>query len=197
MEEDIDNILSLDVPHISTYSLIIEEHTILGIKKEKNIEEELDYEMYNLIRNKLKENGYIHYEVSNFSKIGFDSRHNLVYWNNEHYYGFGISASGYIDDKRITNTSSLNEYLKGNYIKEIEYLKNNDILSYALILGFRKIDGINKNDFLKKYKVNLKSLYNIEELIKKGLLIENKDNIYISYDKIYIENSILENFVGE
>lgn len=197
LSQDIDNILSLNVSHISTYSLIIEDHTLLSIKKEKNIDEDLDYKMYDLIRKKLSENGYNHYEVSNFSKKGYESKHNLVYWNNDYYYGFGLSSASYIDNIRKTNTSSLQKYIKGNYVKEIEKLSEKDILSYALILGFRKIKGINKKEFKNKYNVDIKNLYNIKDLIKKGLLIENQDNIYISYDKIYIENSILENFVGD
>ena len=197
LEDDLDNILSLDITHISTYSLMIEEHTKLYIKKETNISEELDFEMYNLIRNKLKENGFNHYEVSNFSKTGYESKHNLVYWNNEHYYGFGMSASSYIENVRKTNTSSFNDYLKGNYVKEKEILNEKDILSYALILGFRKIKGINKQEFLDKYKVDILSLYNIKDLIKEKKLVNDLDNIYISYDKIYIENSILINFVGD
>jgi len=197
LEIDIDNILSLDVTHISTYSLIIEENTILGIRKENNISEDLDSLMYNLISKKLKENGFCHYEVSNFAKIGYESRHNLVYWNNDYYYGFGLASASYIDTKRINNTSSLNKYLEGNYFKEIENLDKKDILSYALILGFRKINGINKKEFFNKYGVDIRTLYNVKDLIKEGLLNENKDNIYIPYDKIYIENSILENFVGD
>lgn len=197
LEYDLNNILSLDISHISTYSLIIEDHTILGIRKEKNIKEELDLEMYNLIRNKLTEFGYLHYEVSNFSKPGYESRHNLVYWNNETYYGFGLSAASYLGNIRKTNTSSLNDYIKGNYTKEKEELSKKDILSYALILGFRKIKGINKKEFFEKYNQDLLTLYNIKELIQEGLLVDDLENVYISYDKIYIENSILINFVGE
>ena len=81
LNKDIDFILGLDVEHISTYSLIIEDNTILGINKEKNIDEDLDYEMYKLIMDRLKD--YHHYEISNFSKYGYESRHNLTYWNNE------------------------------------------------------------------------------------------------------------------
>ena len=197
LELDLTNLISLDVSHISTYSLMIEDHTILGIKQEENIEEDLDFEMYNLIKNKLTENGYIHYEVSNFSKPGFESRHNLVYWNNDYYYGFGLSACSYLENMRLTNTNTLKDYLNGKYLKEWEELGKEEILSYALILGFRKIKGINKKEFYQKYQVNLLDLYNIKDLIKDKLLIEKDENIFISYDKIYIENSILINFVGE
>ena len=197
LEIDLDNILSLNCPHISTYSLMIEENTILGIKKEKSISEDMDYEMYKLICKKLIDNGYIHYEVSNFSKDKYQSRHNLVYWNNDHYYGFGLGAAGYIENIRYKNTTSLKEYNKKNFIKEKEILSIKDQISYELILGFRKIDGINKSMFKKKYGIDIYSLYNIRDLLKSGDLKENNENIFINYDKIYIENQILMNFVGE
>lgn len=197
LKMDILNILSLKPTHISTYSLEIYPQTILGIRNEKNISEDLDFQMYELICQELKKHGFRHYEISNFSKPRYQSRHNLVYWNNENYYGFGLSAASYIGNIRKTNTSSLKKYLAGNFLGEEEVLTKKDILSYALILGFRKIEGINKKMFLKKYGVNLFDLYNIKDLLKKGLLKENAFNIYIPCDKIYIENSILINFVGE
>lgn len=197
LEKDIDNLIKLDINHISTYSLMIEPNTVFSINKEKNIDEELDYLMYQKICNKLKENGFIHYEVSNFSKVGFESRHNLVYWHNKEYYGFGLGASGYINKVRYDNTKSMNNYLKGNYILNKEYLSDKDIISYELILGFRLINGINKKDFYNKYKKELIEMYNIKELIKNNDLIDDGENIFINYDKIYIENSILINFVGE
>ena len=107
LESDIDKFLSLDIDHISTYSLIIEPNTKLYINKTKNIDEEKDFEMYNLICNKLKNKGYNHYEISNFSKESFESKHNLIYWNNLEYYGFGAGASGYINNIRYDNTRNL------------------------------------------------------------------------------------------
>ena len=196
LKNDLDNILSLNVNHISTYSLMIEPHTKLYINKEKEIDEELDSEMYKLICTVLKSNGYNHYEISNFAKKGFESCHNLVYWNNENYYGFGLSASGYINNTRYTNTSILNKYL--NKLERIEEnLSNKDKITYELILGFRKINGINKQNFYDKYKINIHDINNVQELLNKGYLDENDCNIFIKYDKIYIENSILINFVGD
>lgn len=197
LKYDLNNILSLNVSHISTYSLMIEPHTILGINKEKVIDEEIDYNMYKLICNTLRQNGYNHYEISNFCKEGYESRHNLVYWNNENYYGFGISAAGFINNIRYTNTTSLRDYLNELYRKEKEDLSKKDLISYELILGFRKIKGINKKKFYDKYHLNIVDLYNIKELIKQKDLIDDGVNIYINYDKIYIENSILINFIGE
>ncbi len=197
LEEELTAILSLNVKHISTYSLMIEEHTKLYINKVKPIDEDLDYEMYKLIIKKLKEHGFKHYEISNFSKSNYEARHNLVYWNNQEYYGFGLSSSGYFNNIRYTNTSNLAKYIEGNYVKEFETLSKKDILSYALILGLRKIDGINLKEFNLKYKVNLLDLYNIRDLIKNKKLQIEDGNLKISYDKIYISNSILINFVGE
>ena len=191
---DIKNLLDLKVNHISTYSLMIEDHTFL--RHEEPIAEELDREMYDFICQELTKNGYNHYEISNFSRSGYESRHNLVYWNNDKYYGFGISASGYIDNYRYTNTSSYSSYLKGNYTKEREDLSKKDILFYALILGFRKIKGINKQEFKKKYQIDILDIPVIKKLIEENKLINDLENIYVSYDKIYIENSILIEFVG-
>ena len=196
LKKDLINIISLNVEHISTYSLMIEPHTILYLNKEKNITEEIDYKMYKLICNTLKKYNYNHYEISNFSKLGYESKHNLVYWNNENYYGFGLGASGYINNIRYTNTKILKEYIN-NYLKYEEKLTKKDKLSYELILGFRKIKGINKKDFYNKYKIDIHDLYNIKDLLKTNDLQENNNYIYINYDKIYIENSILINFVGE
>lgn len=96
-KSDLNKILKLNVNHISTYSLIIEKNTVLYNNKINNIEEELDYKMYQHICKTLKRKGYVHYEVSNFAKEGDESIHNLTYWNNEEYYGFGLGASGYLN----------------------------------------------------------------------------------------------------
>lgn len=116
MKRDIDCFLELDIPHISTYSLIIEDNTVLKINGTKNIDEDLDYEMYNHIQDTLEKNGYIHYEISNYARSGYQSKHNLGYWNNYEYYGFGLSSVSYIDNKRISNTKNLSKYLSGSYL---------------------------------------------------------------------------------
>lgn len=195
LKKDLEKIIKLDVNHISTYSLEIHDNTILGIKKIKPINEDVDSEMYNIICNYLKEHGFNHYEISNFCKNNTYSRHNLVYWKNKEYYGFGLGASGYVNNIRYDNTRSMYKYIKNIRILGKEELSLNDKISYELILGFRLINGINKNEFKEKYNQELIDQYNIKELIKKGYLIDDGLNIKISDDKIYIENSILENFI--
>ena len=188
---DLDNLINLNVNHISTYSLEIHDNTILGIKKVKNINEDLDREMYDYICNYLKKNGFNHYEISNFAKNNYESCHNLTYWHNNKYYGFGLGASGYIDNIRYTNTRSMIEYLNNNRVIYKEELSIQDTITYELILGLRLINGINKDLFKKKYNKDLKDIKNIKELIAKGYLLEDSRNIKINNHYLYIENSIL------
>jgi len=196
LESDIDKFLNLDITHISTYSLIIEPHTILYINNEDNIDDNLDYEMYNTIINKLTSNGYNHYEISNFAKKGYESKHNLTYWNNKNYYGFGLGASGYIDDVRYDNTRSINEYFKGNYTLDKHKLDINETIQNEFILGLRKIDGINKEYFYRKYNIDVKSISVVQKLLKENKLLENEKNIYINPDYIYVSNNILVEFIS-
>ena len=195
LKSDLDNIISLDINHISTYSLEIHDNTILGIKKTLPIKEDIDSEMYDLIKEYLSKNGFTHYEISNFCKNNTYSKHNMVYWKNREYYGFGLGASGYVRNIRYDNTRSMYKYLHGNRKILEEELSDSDKISYELILGFRLINGINKEEFKRKYHLELIEQYNIKKLIKDGFLIDDGKNIKVSYDKIYVENSILENFV--
>ncbi len=197
LEIDLNKFIDLDIPHISCYSLIIEPNTVLNNMNIKPIDEELDYKMYKLIEETLEENGYNHYEISNYAKSGYESVHNTSYWNNEEYYGLGLGASGYIDNIRYDNTRSINYYLNGKrHIYEEELSKDN-IMDYEMILGLRKLKGINKNDFYNKYQVNIKDIYNIDDLKDKGLIEEDKDYIRIPKDKVYISNSVLVNFIRD
>lgn len=197
LDEDLNLFLSLNINHISTYSLMIEPHTKLYIENYKNIDEELDYQMYEYICKKLKENDFIHYEVSNFAKKGYESLHNLTYWNNLEYYGFGLGASGYINGIRYTNTRSFKHYTNNSNIRIEEYLlSEKEKMENEMILGLRKIEGVNKNNFKNKYNKNIEDVFNIKNLLKNKLLIDNGINIYINPKYLYIQNSILINFIG-
>ena len=193
LEEDLNKFIELDIPHISCYSLILEEHTKLHNKNIKPINQDLDFDMYKLINNKLNE--YNHYELSNYSKPGYESKHNLVYWNNEEYYGFGVGASGYINNVRYTNLKNIINYMNKIYNREEEIITKENDISYELILGFRKIKGININEFKKKYNVDIIDLYNIKELLDKKMLEIKNNYIYIKKDYLYLSNEILVNFV--
>ena len=196
LDKDLHFIKMIDIPHISIYSLIIEEHTKLYIDKVESIAEEKEAKMYYKIVNYLKKIGYKHYEISNFSKDGYVSKHNMTYWNNEEYYGFGLGASGYVNGIRYTNTKNINCYLKGEYIY-LEEKQNKWIsMENEMILGLRKIKGVNKKSFFEKYGYNIEQIFDIMNLLDKRLLIDNGKYLYIPEDKLYISNSILVNFIG-
>ncbi|MBQ2909585.1 MAG: radical SAM family heme chaperone HemW [Bacilli bacterium] len=187
LRKDLEFIKSLDIEHVSCYSLIIEEHTKLGIKNVENIDSDLDFEMYQAICSFMKDNGFKHYEISNYSKEGYESKHNLVYWNNEEYYGFGLGASGYINNRRTTNTRSISNYLKGSYLLEEEILEKDDLVYYEIMLNLRKSEGIDLDKLYSLYKVKL----DYEELLKLGMLEYNDNRLYIPEDKWYISNDII------
>ena len=191
LKSDIDCFLKLDIPHISTYSLIIEDNTMLKINGMKNIDEDIDYEMYKYIEDALEKNNYIHYEISNYAKNGYQSKHNLVYWNNEEYYGFGLSSTSYINNERITNTKNLRNYLNGKYIgtsisEDKEIKMENEVM-----LGLRKLDGIDLDRFKDKFNVSLEDIYNIDNLISDGYLVKEDNYIKINKKYMYISNEII------
>ena len=191
LKSDLKNMIKLDVPHISTYSLIIEEHTVLYNNKTEPVNEQIDFNSYKYICKKLKRKGFHHYEVSNFALPGYESKHNLTYWDNEEYYGFGLGAHGYINEMRYENTRNMNKYLKCDYrlnellVSSIEEMEN------EIILGLRKLDGISVTHFHDKFKRNIFKVFKFEEVIKKGYVMYKDDMLYIPEDKIYVMNEII------
>lgn len=195
LQKDLDLFINLDVEHISIYSLILEKNTKLFIENYTNVDEELELEMYNYINSFLKKNNYLHYEISNYSKKGFESKHNLTYWNNLEYYGFGLGASGYINNIRYTNTRSLTKYIKNNYLLEEEKLSINDKMELEMILGLRKTKGVNILEFKKKYNKTIQEVFDVNKLLEENKLIIKDNYIFINPKYIYISNDILINFL--
>lgn len=191
VKDDVQDFLKLNIPHISVYSLIIEDKTILKINNYCNIEEDVDYDMYKYIETTLESNGYKHYEVSNYAKEGYESKHNLVYWNNDEYYGFGLSSTSYINYNRRVNTRNLSKYLKGYYLEDIIYEETDVRMENEVMLGLRKIDGIDLNDFKKKYNKVLEDVYDISSLLEEGYLVKEGNKLRIKKEYIYISNEIL------
>lgn len=195
VENDIAEFLKLNIPHISVYSLILEDHTKLKIEGFKEIDPDVDAKMYETIETVLEESGYKHYEVSNYAIPGYESLHNLAYWNNNLYYGFGLGASGYIDNIRYTNTRNINTYLVETKRVEEVVIDLESAMSEEMILGLRKLEGVNKQLFKAKFGKDIKEQYDIIDLLDKHLLEENEEYIYIPRSKIYVSNSILINFL--
>lgn len=189
LKKDLELFMKLNPEHISTYSLILESHTKASVNNTSYIDEELDYEMYELICKTL--NNANHYEISNFALPGYESIHNLGYWNNLEYYGFGLGASGYIDNIRYTNTKNLKEYLLGNWLLEKEIVNEKAKMDYEIMLGLRKLEGINILDFKQKYNKDIEEVYNLKPLFKSKELIKKKGYIYINPIYLYIMNEIL------
>ena len=191
LKKDLKKVLKLNPEHISTYSLIIEDNTVIGICKTSPIEDELDEEMYSIICKRLEKKGYRHYEVSNFSKEGYESRHNINYWLNENYYGFGLGSHGYVGNIRYENTKSLTKYIKGDYVHNQTLLSKEEDMNNAIMLGFRLLDGINLKSFYDKYQVNLQEHYDIKKLLEEKELIYKDGYLKINPKYIYIMNEIL------
>lgn len=131
-----------NIQHVSYYGLIFEEHTILNTEEYNYWSEDEEGEVYAYIQSKLKGCGFNQYEISNYSKVGYESKHNIHYWNNDDYYGIGLSASGKLGNERYTNTYSLKEYINKiddgvQPVKDIEILSEDDILFEKIMLGLR------------------------------------------------------------
>ena len=191
LESDLKLFLKLKPNHISTYSLMIMPHTKIYLRHFSPISEDEDYAMYHYICRVLKKKGFNHYEVSNFALKGHESKHNLTYWNNDYYYGFGLSASGYYDGIRYTNTYNFKKYLNGEYDGERNILTKKDIMDNEIMLGMRKLKGINILDFKNKFGIDIEDAYPIKPLLKNKDLIKKGEYIFIAPDKLYVMNEIL------
>lgn len=195
LEKDLEFICSLDVKHISTYSLIIEDNTMLKVNGCKNISEDLDLAMYEFISKYLKSRGYKHYEISNFARSGYESMHNLVYWQNLEYYGIGLGASSYIDNIRSSNSRSIVKYLQGERVYTSEIVSLKAKMEYEILLGFRTIYGVSKEKFREKYGIKIEECYNYSRLAREGFILEDDRHIWINPDKWYVSNQIIVEFL--
>ena len=208
VEDTLNKIIKLDVTHISVYSLIVEEGTkiekLLDNGTLKLPDEEIERYMYWFAKRKLEENGYIHYEISNFAKIPYRSKHNLDCWNQKEYIGFGVSASSYEEGVRYRNKDGIEEYIKN--IEADEERKNvivdekqdkPTMMNEYMILGLRKINGININEFRRKFEVSPLYKYNKEltKLVREGLINIDTNNIRLSKKGLDLANLVWEEFI--
>ena len=208
LRTSLEDIINLNPEHISVYSLILEDETPLKKMIENNIlklpEDDLERQMYWYTKDFLKINGYDHYEISNFAKQGFYSKHNMDCWEQKEYIGFGISAHSYIDRKRFGNISNLDNYIKNcieggfdkNRIIEEEQDKKDEMKEY-MILGLRKINGISIQKFENKFNENPIVLFKKElnKLYNEGLIIIDGDIIRLSNKGLDFANIVWEEFI--
>lgn len=197
--KDLDNILSLDVQHISCYSLTVHPNTVFFSKGIEEPNGDIAREYYDIVESKLKENGYIHYEISNWSKPGKESLHNYVYWKDEQYYGIGLGASGYIKDIRYTNTRSIQKYNQGKYVDQKEVVSLDDDKTYFIMLNLRTIRGLLFDEYQERFGEDFyqKNKEDIDELLKENLIVlDNKlGRIYPTYDGMMILDQIIMRFI--
>ena len=205
-EETLREIISLEPSHISAYSLIIEEGTafynLYENDKLKLPTEEEERKMYHLAKKILEENGFNQYEISNYAKEGKECRHNLAYWNMDNWIGVGSAAASYINGKRIKNISSVEEYInsineKGEAVEEIINNSKNDNMEEFMFMGLRKINGIDENEFKKRFSMNINDVYGeiLNKYIDEGLLIRDSGRIFLSEKGIEISNIIMADFL--
>ena len=190
VKKDLVYLTSLKPDHFSAYSLIVEPHTELFVKKTLPVKEELDEAMYEYIRIYLKGKGYHQYEVSNYAKPGKGSVHNKIYWKNLPYYGFGLGAHSFLDHTRYANTKSLNKYIDKLYLVSKKELTKKEEMDETLMLGLRLREGINIKEFNNRFNTDLLANYDTSKCkIEDGFL-------RISRNKVYTMNSILNDLIS-
>lgn len=203
--KDLGNILKLDVSHISYYGLSINENTefynLYKLGKLKLPEENIEREMYHTIIKTLGKNNFLQYEISNFSKPGFNSKHNLKYWNCEEYLGLGLGSSSYIGGYRFSNTKNLNKYIdlideKKIPAKEFLKLVRKDYLLEYIIMKMRLIEGINLKEFESIFKFNFIDKYRllINKYLKSGMIKVDGENICFTLKGFDLSNTFLCEF---
>lgn len=199
-ETDLTKAIDLNVQHISLYGLKIEEgcYFYKNPLEHLSTDSDLQADMYLKAVEMLKNVGFDHYEISNFSLPGYNSKHNLNYWDNDSYYGFGCAASGYVDGVRYTNLTDLKEYIMNPFSKEsAQKLSQKEILEEAIFLGLRKISGINIEKINKKFRIDFNQKYS--KILNKysEYFVKTQIGWALTLDGILISNEILSEFIND
>ena len=199
--------IALDIPHMSLYSLILENHTVFMNRMRRGKlplpKEDLEAEMFEYIIAELEKAGFEHYEISNFSKPGFESRHNLMYWDNAEYYGIGAGASGYVNGVRYKNHGPIRHYLQaveaGNARVQEEVLTLKEQMEEEMFLGLRKKSGVSKKRFEEKFGLSFENQYGavVSELTEQGLLVADRDIVRMTKQGLFLGDTVAEKFILE
>lgn len=210
LEDSLNKVIMLKPEHISVYSLILEEKTklydLVESGKLESLDENIERNMYWKVKNILEQNGYKHYEISNFAKQGYESKHNLNCWNQEEYLGMGVAAHSYLNNKRYSNTENLEQYI--NKLLEEEGIKNDIITVHEeqtledkqkeyMLLGLRKIEGVKISDFKNKFVQNPIYVFRkeLDKLVKEDLIQVEENNIKLTKKGLDLANLVFEEFV--
>ncbi|RAK22447.1 oxygen-independent coproporphyrinogen-3 oxidase [Anoxybacillus vitaminiphilus] len=207
LRDTLDIAFKLDVQHFSAYSLIIEPKTVFYNLLKKDMlslpSQEEEAEMYELVMEQMEYYGYNQYEISNYAKSGFSSRHNLTYWNNEEYFGIGAGAHSYVYGKRNVNAGPLKKYM--NLIEEtgFPYVESHKVtleekMEEEMFLGLRKTEGVSKETFAQKYHRSVHEVFGkqIAEQKQRGLLEETDSHIRLTHRGKLLGNEVFQAFIG-
>ena len=208
VKESLEKIIEYNPEHISVYSLILEEGTPLFDEVENGKitlpEEELEREMYREVKNTLEKNRYIHYEISNFAKPNFESKHNMSCWNQGEYIGIGVAAHSYTNNVRYSNIDSIEEYIdnfeNNNEVDNLIFHEKQNIdskMKEYMMLGLRKIKGVEIGEFKNKFNENPIYLFRkeLEKLVKEDLIEIDGDFIRLTKKGLDLANLVFEEFV--
>lgn len=194
---DLKTAINLGIPHISLYGLKIEENSVFGKKTPKNLpNEDSQADMYLEAINILKD--FNHYEISNFAKNGYESRHNLTYWQNRPYYGFGCGAHGYENNIRYANSFRIHEYMKTPLTRDYCHFETEEErLEEEIFLGFRISKGLNINEINKKFDIDFCQKYKdiLNKYIETGHIIKTDNGFRLSNTGFLISTVILAEFL--
>lgn len=207
VKDNVEKAITLDIPHMSLYSLILENHTVFMNRMRRGKlplpKEELEAEMFEYIIEELERSGFEHYEISNFSKPGFESRHNLMYWDNAEYYGIGAGASGYVNGVRYKNHGPIRHYLSaveaGNARVTEEHLSQREQMEEEMFLGLRKKSGVSITRFEEKFGTSFEDLYGqvVRNLCHQGLLQVEGQQIRMTKKGLFLGDTVAEQFILE
>ena len=207
VKENVAKAIGLDIPHMSLYSLILENHTVFMNRMRRGKlplpKEELEAEMFEYIIAELEKSGFEHYEISNCSKPGFESRHNLMYWDNAEYYGIGAGASGYVNGVRYKNHGPIRHYLsaveEGNARITEEHLSQKEQMEEEMFLGLRKKSGVSMVRFEEKFGRSFDGLYGeiVKDLVQQGLMQIDGDRVRMTKRGLFLGDTVAERFILE
>ena len=197
IQKDIEVLKSLDLQHVSYYSLILEEGTILKYKNYQPLDEESEYQLTLFIDQELEKIGFEKYEISNYAKQGYQSKHNLMYWYYNNYYGIGLGACSKIDGQIIEHSRSLTKYLNGDFKTTTIDETKEETMFNQIMMSLRLKEGLDLNKFKERYQEDARILYKeaITRNIEKGRLMIENDYLKATQEGQYVLNDILIDFM--
>jgi len=197
VKENLEYFYQLDIPHISYYSMILEDKTVFKYQYDRNEidlpDEDISADLYEYIMKDLSNNGYIQYEISNFARIGFESIHNEIYWKDLEYIGCGLNASGYLDNVRYTNDANFKLYYQNK--KEITKISDEDHRNEFMMLGLRMTKGVSISEYRRRFGSEMLVDYNLDKFIKDGLLVKIGDFIRFTKRGLMLGDIVFMEFV--